>query len=79
MTNLTDPVFLEGFTIKKQDTLKIVLDNESWIEAKVGSYYQGLVNILNSLELAEEEYVQLEDYNEQNQVAEEHPFFLANE
>ena len=58
--------------------LRVILENETWVEAQVTGYYQGLVNILNSLELAEDEYIQLEEYNETNQAVEVHTSFTAN-
>ena len=45
--------YVNDFKIKKSDELKLMLDDEMWVHSQVSSYFQKIVDKINSIELFE--------------------------
>ena len=46
--------YIQEFQKKKIDELKQIIDSELWTHAQVNSYFQGIVDKINSIELFEQ-------------------------
>ena len=59
--------YVNDFKIKKSDELKLMLDDEMWVHSQVSSYFQKIVDKINSIELFEQS--QKEDFKNGEEVA----------